>query len=172
MRRENPVNNNQVWKRNLLFAFRIILGGIFIFAALPKIADPSAFARDITNYQMMPRPFVNLFALTLPMIELICGILIIIGFRVRANSAIINLMLIVFIVAITYAVLRDLNISCGCFGTTNSQKVGMKKILEDAAMLGMGLSLMFAAPSMPSLDAYLVSRRKSSIAPPKSKKKQ
>ena len=44
-------------------------------------------------------------------------------------------MLVVFIVAIAQAVVRDLNIECGCFGTTGGRNVGLIAIGEDIAML-------------------------------------
>ena len=112
--------------------FRLILGFVFIYAAIDKISDPYTFAVDIRNYQILPDMFSNILALILPWIELFCGLFLIIGFYTRSSAFMIAMMLVVFIFAISMAMIRGLNIDCGCYHTMgDSIKIGYKKLIED-----------------------------------------
>ena len=125
-------------KNTISILFRIILGFIFIYAAMDKIVDPFTFAVDIRNYELTPEIITNIMALTLPWIELFCGLFLILGIFPRTVAFMICTMLIVFILAISMAMLRGLNIDCGCYHTTgNSAKIGFKKLIEDFILLFM-----------------------------------
>lgn len=124
---------------------RLILGLIFIFAAVGKIAAPELFAKEINNYNLINFELTNLIALTLPWIELIIAIFLITGIRIKASSAIAAIMLIVFIFAVGSAMARNLDINCGCFGRT-IQKVGWGKIFENTALL-LGSIYLFIKPA-------------------------
>jgi uncharacterized membrane protein YphA (DoxX/SURF4 family) len=121
------------------YAFRIILGGIFIASALPKIADPAGFAHDIHNYRMLPQAFENVFALIMPWIELLAGLGLVLNFAPRGSSIVIITLLAVFLVAIGQAVFRNLDIDCGCFGTNDATKTGWLALLRDAVFLVLAL---------------------------------
>lgn len=144
----------------LVLAVRLVLGGIFIFAALDKIAEPDAFAKSISNYHLIPTAMLNIMALTMPWIELLAGIFLIIGVRLKAASAIISGMLIVFLVAIISAIIRGYNIDCGCFAQTSqgaaakASKVGWLKVMEDTAMLIGGLYIYFFPNKHYTFDSF------------------
>ena len=113
---------------------RIIVGSVFIYAAIGKIADPAFFAKEIANYRMLPEFTLNIIALSMPWMELVVAVFLIAGIRLKANAVISGLLLAVFIFAVLSAMARGLNISCGCF----SHKivfVGWKKILENTGLL-------------------------------------
>ena len=50
---------------------RLGLGGLFAFSAVGKIKDPALFADAVGRYEMLPQAAVGLFALVLPMVELL-----------------------------------------------------------------------------------------------------
>lgn len=119
----------------LLLACRLGLGAVFIVAALPKIAQPESFATSVEAYEMLPLAVVNLVAILIPWIELVCGLFLIGGAYVRPGSALLAFLLAVFVIAITIAVLRGLNINCGCFGEGSGSPVGWNKVIEDLALM-------------------------------------
>jgi putative oxidoreductase len=135
--------------RYLIFGLRLVIGGVFIYASVYKIADPAGFAKSIYNYRMMPGATINLMAIIMPWLELICGILIIIGPLMRGSALLIGLMLLVFIIAIGTAIARGLDISCGCFKVGEGGRlVGLQTLIEDVLMLiAVGLILAFGGPS-------------------------
>lgn len=116
---------------------RLILGGFFIYASIDKIGNPGEFARMVHNYKILPGDWVNLFALFLPWLELFCGIALIAGTYTAGASALLTGMLVMFIVAISAAIVRGIKINCGCFSTSpeGARQVGMPVIYEDIALL-------------------------------------
>lgn len=94
--------------------FRGILGIVFIWASLGKIADPSAFSDNIDNYHITPVAVNNLIALVLPWLELLVGVGLITGIYLRASAILSGLMLILFILLLGQALARGINLHCGC----------------------------------------------------------
>ena len=117
----------------LLLIIRIILGFIFIYAGAEKISDPEAFAISISNYRLLPTAAINFFAIILPWIELVAGILLIFGIAVKENSSILFSMLLVFTIAIVISLFRGLSIDCGCFG--KGTQIGLYKLGENTLMI-------------------------------------
>jgi len=124
-----------------LLLCRVILGIVFIFAAVSKADEPEGFAQSISNYKLLPLFLINFFAIILPWIELCAGLLLIFGISVKENSAILTSLLVIFIIAIVISLARGLNIDCGCFGTVEGTKVGAQKVLENIGLLLAGLIL-------------------------------
>ena len=118
---------------------RIVLGGVFIFAAIGKIINPTEFAEDIDNYRFLPYMFVVLLSIALPWIELLCGILLLWGKWLKGSSFILIVLNIVFIIAISSAMIRGLNIDCGCFSLAGPAKAGISRLLEDIVFLAMAI---------------------------------
>jgi uncharacterized membrane protein YphA (DoxX/SURF4 family) len=130
-----------IFNKYFLLAIRILIGFVFLFAAVFKIADTNTFAQSINNYKLLPDILINLTAIILPWIELSTALLLIFGISVKENAAIISGLLIVFIAAIFISLLRGLDIECGCFGTVDGSKIGLQKLLENIGLLLLGLVL-------------------------------
>ena len=128
----------------LIIFLRILLGIIFIYASYDKILDPGKFARDITNYHIIPMGFENLIALIIPWLELFIGIGLIAGIMVDGASIISGGLMVIFILFILQATLRGFNIECGC-GLKDGDMVGWNKILENLGFLGASF-LVFQRP--------------------------
>jgi len=120
----------------LIFCIRLIIGGFFIYASVDKIINPDAFAKIIHNYRILPPEFINVLAIILPWIELIAGASLILGYKYQGANMLIFVMLVVFIAALTASLIRDLNISCGCFSASSAAKSNLLwRIIEDVLML-------------------------------------
>ncbi|MFA6571825.1 MAG: MauE/DoxX family redox-associated membrane protein [Bacteroidota bacterium] len=130
----------------LVLVLRLVLGVIFILAGVSKIGDPANFAKSITNYAMMPDFIINIMALTLPWIELIVGIFLMLGIRLKASASLSIAMYIVFTIAITVALLKGLNFNCGCHSKITTENVSLKKIIENIFLL-LASFLVFFFPS-------------------------
>jgi putative oxidoreductase len=121
--------------RYLVLAVRLILGVVFIYASLEKIQNPGGFAQAIYNYRMVPEALINIMAIVLPWLELICGVLIIVGVFVRGSALLIGVMLAVFIIALSSALMRGLDISCGCFTLEGGRTIAGKTLVEDILLM-------------------------------------
>lgn len=134
----------------LTIRVQLALGAIFIAAALPKIADPPSFAHMIYNYRMLPAGLINISALIMPWVELVCGVALILGVWRKASLAIIALLLVFFIGAISFNLARGNAIDCGCFNVslanrTVEERLGDMRldILRDLGMLLMVAQVWF-----------------------------
>lgn len=118
---------------------RLVVGGVYVAAGAIKIPDPGKFAEAVANYRIVPHELVNLVAITLPPVEVLAGLLLIAGIWVRPSVGLINGLTVVFILAIGSAVVRGLDIECGCFGTVGGREVGLLAIAQDLLLLGGGV---------------------------------
>ncbi|MDI6766592.1 MAG: MauE/DoxX family redox-associated membrane protein [Bacteroidota bacterium] len=133
----------------LLLFSRLILGVIFIVASIDKIALPELFALNVQAYKILPISLVNIIALIIPWMELICGIFLISGVFVRSSSVILSGLLVVFIILIFSALLRGLKIDCGCFGSANTP-VSWMRIIEDFGLLLLGFHIFYFFEQAPT----------------------
>ena len=131
---------------------QIALGIIFVVAALPKIVDPPSFAHMIYNYHLLPGALINLMALVMPWIELLCGLALILGIWQGTARSIIGALLIAFVLAIAINLARGNAIDCGCFDLSAANKTRDERladmrwvILRDLGLLLMVAQLWWAA---------------------------
>ena len=134
---------------------RLAVGGIFIYASLDKLAHPDAFAQAVHHYRMVPIPLLHLFAGLLPVVEIVVGVALVTGFRVRGASLLAATMTVVFMVAIATALARGLDISCGCFHTDGGHGVGMSLLLRDIVLLALCLPPLVLRDAGPGIDRLL-----------------
>jgi len=115
---------------------RVSLGILFIWASADKIFHPGAFAKIVNNYQILPGELVNIAAIILPWLELLCGLSLITGVFVRPSAAWLGLLLVVFTLAVSINLGRGININCGCFSTSShARTLGVSLLLQDFGML-------------------------------------
>ncbi len=134
--------------RFLLLAGRVLLGVVFIYAAYSKVHFNGSwhlrdyyflFAMGIDSYKMLPLAVVESMAKVLPWLELMLGVLLIVGAGVRWVGLLATALLVVFMIALAHAALGGLEINCGCFGN-NSVKPGTE-LIHDAGLLAVALAV-------------------------------
>ena len=128
-------------ERVLKFAVSWLLGGLFLWACSLKILDPKEFATSVANYRLVPYPLINLVAITVPWVEVVAGLFLVLQRWVRASALVMTGMTAAFFVFIVSALARGLNIECGCFGTVGGHNIGLSNLVIDSAMLAMALWL-------------------------------
>ena len=103
--------------RWFLLTVRIVLGVIFLYAGVTKIANPLAFADSVATFKLLPPQLLNVVALSLPPLEVLLGLMLVAGVQVRAASLGLVMLSIVFGIALGQALARGLVVDCGCFGS-------------------------------------------------------
>ena len=103
--------------------FRIIVGGIFFYAGSLKINDLQSFELSIRNYQILNDPWVGILAMTLPPLEMILGITILIKFLYQGALLIACMTMSVFIASLLSLLARNIDINCGCLGLNTSVQI-------------------------------------------------
>lgn len=145
---------------------RLYLGFVFIYACLHKIADPGAFALDVATYQFLPLSLINITALVMPWVELLAGVMLIVGFRIRAAALLVAGMMVMFMVALVWALHQGLDLSCGCFASSSDDDpISSLTLLRDAGWLALALYVMVLDRGQgPGLDRVLARRRRRGAA--------
>ena len=137
------INSSQ---RSLLALFsRIVLGVVLIYASIDKIIHPEAFAKLIGNYNVLPFGLENVVAIILPTLELIVGCCLILGIMLDGSAIITAGMMGMFIIALSQAMIRGIDIDCGCFKVSvenAGSQVGYRRIIEDIIFLGLSLMVL------------------------------
>jgi len=130
---------------------QIALGLFFVAAALPKLADPPSFAHMIYNYRIAPGPLVNLSALVLPWLELLCGVALLLGIWSRTAALVVGGLLVVFTAAVSLNLIRGHAVECGCFDVRDAGKSVEERfadmrmlVVRDAGMLLMVAQIVWA----------------------------
>ena len=142
-------------RRAVIWIGRLLLGVIFIYAGYSKLFLPNSnlwpffilkfsismnisnFTTQVEAFKMLPSWAVDLVAHTLPFTELVLGLLVLIGWRLRIWAPVLTVIMLGFFGVVLRAYLLHMNINCGCFATP--QPINLEKVLEDAALSGLAL---------------------------------
>ena len=95
---------------------RLVVGGVWIVAGWLKLPDPAESVRAVRAYDLLPESIVPTVGHGLPILEVVVGMLLILGAGTRIAAGLSFLMQAAFIVGIASAWARGLEIECGCFG--------------------------------------------------------
>lgn len=120
----------------LALILRLYIGGIFIYASMYKINYGAEFAQTIASYELAPYWIVNFLAITMPWLELICGIMLVVGFRAKSSTVVIAFLLLLFTAGVLINLLRDSPISCGCFSSAEDP-ISWMTLIRDVVWLAM-----------------------------------
>lgn len=136
---------------------RIIVGTMFLVVGIGKLTNPAgAFANEILNYKLVSEIIANFMAVTIPWIEVITGILLILGIRIKANSLIIGSLLIMFTSGVALAMAQGLSIDCGCYSNIKAEPVGWRKIGENSLLIILSANIFFSNVTKFSLEQSAV----------------
>ncbi|CAB4331733.1 unannotated protein [freshwater metagenome] len=145
--------NLQPW---LGLAARLILGGVLFAAGYLKIGTPDKSQMAVRAYEMLPISVANMLGLILPFVEIVIGALLILGSLTRFMAALGGFTMFIFIIAISQAWVRGLNIDCGCFGGGGAVAPGetkyLQEILRDAGLVFLAAYLIRYPSTKFSLD--------------------
>ena len=112
-----------------MVAARLVLAYVLIRYGLVKIGDPIEFLKQVREYHLLPESppyFINMAAVVLPWIEVVCGVLLVFGVWFRGVGVTFLLMLMAFTPAILARAVGVYNsedipfcriaFDCGCGG--------------------------------------------------------
>jgi len=114
-----------------LVVARLFVGALLLYAAWTKVPDMAAFAQDVANYRLLPPAAVPVAAAAVVGVELVVGAALILGFWVRPAATVAAALLALFTAGIAQALLRGIDLNCGCFGTAD--RATWLSVLRDVA---------------------------------------
>lgn len=97
---------------------RGVLGCWFVFSGGLKIFGTGLdrFTRDVANYQLVGTPLDAIAAYSVPWVEVVAGLCLMLGILRRGAILTITGLVVVFAFCIGWAWSKQLDISCGCHG--------------------------------------------------------
>jgi uncharacterized membrane protein YphA (DoxX/SURF4 family) len=146
-----------------LLLARLVLGVVMIQMGWAKVGDPVGFLKLLREYELLPAGWYllqNLIAVSLPWIEVVCGISLILGLFHRGSSLALLLLLTGFTIAIAIRAANihaaeglgfmEIHFDCGCGG---GDVYVWRKIPEN-----IGLWLLAAIGLLSQCDRFTVTR--------------
>ncbi|MGA8247808.1 MAG: MauE/DoxX family redox-associated membrane protein [Nocardioides sp.] len=103
-------------KRWIGLAARLVVGVVDVAAGLSKLPDPAGTVRSVRAFDLLPESVVPTVGHLLPIVEIVIGAMLILGLLTRGFAALSVLFYLAFIIGISSAWARGLEINCGCFG--------------------------------------------------------
>lgn len=123
---------------------RLITAVIFLWSGIAKMLDPEAFFVTIDAFGLLPEALVHLVVYLLPVLEIILSLLLF--FEVKGSLSMTAVLMLLFIILLSYGIHMGLEIDCGCFGAEDPEKrafSGLKSALfRDIGMMA-GILFMF-----------------------------
>ena len=134
---------------------RIGFGCLLIFASIDKIRHPHDFAQMVENYRVIGEGLSTWVAVFIPYLEVVVGLFLIVGIWIDAASMINMILMMVFLILVTQAYARGLDISCGCYSVEEGHIIGPFKVLTNLfyGVLSLILVLLVFNPSKEARDA-------------------
>jgi uncharacterized membrane protein YphA (DoxX/SURF4 family) len=145
--RVSPASSRWTLGQAALVAARLFLGAAFLYLGAVKALDPVDFLKQIHAYEILRAPgLVNLTAVTLPWIEMLCGLLLILGVALRGAALVTLLLLLVFTSAVAHrgaalaaagrVPLCVIKFDCGC---GSGEVFVCHKLAENSVLIGLAL---------------------------------
>ncbi len=150
----------------LVTLLRVILGAILLFAGITKLMGFSIFTTNVDSYQMLPIGLVKPVSYLIVSAEITLGIVLIIGYFSRGAGILSMFLFLVFAVALTNALLRELTITdCGCgnflfslldlMGLTISNEPNWKIVFVDIVFAVSCLGVVSSSQQAYGLDSFI-----------------
>jgi len=135
MMQSSPFN----FQRAVVWIGRVVIGVIFVYAGYAKLTYPnhnlwpwfmlkfsvlanlSTFAFQVESYRVLGAAGSSWVAHTLPLAEIVLGLLLLLGWKLRIWATIASAILLGFLAVVTRAYLLHMDINCGCFGTARQR---------------------------------------------------
>lgn len=97
----------------------VVLGTWFVYSGGLKIFGTGLdrFTFDVANYKLVHAPWDAVVAYTVPWVELIAGVCLMLGILKRGAILAITGLVVTFAIAVGWAWSQNLDISCGCHGS-------------------------------------------------------
>ncbi len=120
---------------------RVILGIVFLVSSVTKFSDLESFAEAIRNFKLIGGILIPITQYTIPVIELILGICLLVNFQTLPASQFSVYLISFFTAMVTVKVIAGVEISCGCFGELSSDKIDEITIIRNLLLILIGVFL-------------------------------
>ena len=147
------------YRRLIIWIGRLVLGAIFVYAGIAKLTMPNThlwpwfflkfsistnltmFQQQVESYKMLSPEAAGTLAHTLPFVEIVAGLMLLIGWRLRIWATLVTMIMVAFLGVVTRAYLLHMDINCGCFGTP--EKLTGMTVVRDGALSALAVLMTY-----------------------------
>jgi uncharacterized membrane protein YphA (DoxX/SURF4 family) len=138
---------------------RLVMGGVWIVAGALKLPDPYESVRAVRAYALLPEAVVPTVGMLLPIVEVVLGLVLVLGLLTRGAGVLSAVVLGLFIIGIASVWARGIEIDCGCFGSGGARAGAAasypREIARDVGLLLLSVYLVLVPRTRLSLDRVL-----------------
>lgn len=141
------------------FVVRVGLAAVWLVSGAVKVSDLNQTYIAVQAYDVLPAGAVRVVAAGLPFLELVLGVLLLVGLGTRVAAVVSVVVLLAFIGGVAQSWARGLTIDCGCFGGGGQVAAGAteypQEILRDVGFLVLAVWLVVRPRGVASVDGWL-----------------
>lgn len=146
------------WVRHAPLVLRFLLAGMWIFSGYTKLGSRADVTQSIEAYDIFSFTWADFLAKIIGPAEILGGLILLVGAFIGFFSKVSIAVLVLFIIGLAQALMRGLDISCGCFGPSESSGTGdiVFAIIRDIVLIACTVWVMMSAYSRRwSLDSVM-----------------
>ena len=95
---------------------RLWLAYVWLFAGILKFREPDGARDQILGFRVFPVEWASTLGWVLPAVEVLLGVLLLVGLFTRIAAIATFLLQVAFIIGIVSVWIRGYDVQCGCFG--------------------------------------------------------
>ncbi len=99
---------------------RLWLAYVWLFAGILKLLEPQGAREQIVGFRIFPVSWASTLGWVLPGVEVLLGVLLLVGLFTRIAAIATFILQAAFIVGIASVWIRGYDVQCGCFGRGTS----------------------------------------------------
>lgn len=139
------MNNDKIFTV-LRTLFRLILGGLLVFAGILKVQDNTTLFESVAYITWLPIGFKSLIIDFLPWVEIATGSLLVLHLLDKITIPATFLIYLSFFIFAIWGLTSGLELDCGCFGDLDSSsfigtilgsETGWKMVIRNGIFLAM-----------------------------------
>lgn len=154
--------------KGILWVLRILVGGLFIFSGLIKVNDPvgtaikleeyfDVFSNDIAGFFYYLKPFALYLAVFLVVLEVVLGVMLILGVRSKFTVWSLTAMIVFFTFLTFFSAYFNKVTDCGCFGDA-IKLTPWESFYKDVILMVMIFGILALQKYLPTSSSVLAKR--------------
>lgn len=138
----------------IALAVRLMIGGVFIVSATPKLLAPLQFQQIVLRYGVLPPHWARPFSRALPFLEAGLGVLLLTGTLTVIAGVVSGGLFLAFVLVVATAARRRDPGECGCLGTLYRPSTAWL-LVQDSVLAGLAAFIVFEPAADFSLYTHL-----------------
>lgn len=143
----------------LLSLFRITAGALMIVSGAFKAFDPVGYGEMVASFGIVSPVASSYVAVVIPFMELVAGVFLLLGYKIRAASVVLLSVTVILSVAMIWSLVAGMTVSCECahlkrLGIVIDDFLVLRLLLRNVLLLLVGILLYNASRHPFSIDSW------------------